>query len=40
MIETLAENLVNLKKAFALSYDGASQIQEVIQILRKDASLF
>ena len=30
MIDELASNLVNLKKEFVTSYDGKSQIQEVI----------
>jgi len=36
MIEELAKNLVNLKKEFAKRYDGTSQIQEVIPILKSD----
>ena len=32
MIEKLAENLVNLKKEFALKYAGTSQIQDLIPI--------
>ena len=30
MIDKLAKNLVNLKKEFVLTYDGSSQIQEII----------
>jgi len=36
MIETLAKNLVNLKKEFALNYDGTSQIQEIIPTLKSE----
>jgi len=36
MIEELAKNLVHLKKEFAKSYDGKSQIQEVIPISKSD----
>jgi len=32
MLEKLAKNLVNLKKEFALNYEGTSQIQEIIPI--------
>ena len=34
MIKEIAQNLVNLKKEFAITYDGTSQIQEVIPILK------
>ena len=37
MIEKLAENLVNLKKEFALNYDGSSQIQEIIPISKSES---
>jgi hypothetical protein len=37
MIEKLAENLVNLKKEFALKYEGNSQIQEIIPILKSES---
>ena len=37
MIEKLAENLVNLKKEFALNYDGGSQIQEIIPISKSES---
>jgi len=36
MIEDLAKNLVQLKKEFAKTYDGKSQIQEVIPISKSD----
>jgi len=36
MIEELAKNLVNLKKEFAKSYDGKSQIQEVIPVSKSE----
>ena len=36
MIEDLAKNLVHLKKEFAKIYDGKSQIQEVIPVLKSD----
>jgi len=36
MIEELATNIVNLKKEFAKSYDGKSQIQEVIPISKSE----
>ena len=36
MIEKLAENLVNLKKEFALNYEGTSQIQEIIPISKSE----
>ena len=37
MIEKLAENLVNLKKEFALNYGGTSQIQEIIPITKSES---
>jgi len=37
MIEKLAENLVNLKKKFALNYEGTSQIQEIIPISKSES---
>lgn len=37
MIEKLAENLVNLKKKFALTYEGTSQIQEIIPISKSES---
>ena len=37
MIEKLAENLVNLKKEFALNYEGTSQIQEIIPISKSES---
>jgi len=36
MIEELAKNLINLKKEFAKLYDGKSQIQEVIPVLKSE----
>ena len=36
MIEDIAKNLVHLKKEFAKTYDGKSQIQEVIPISKSD----
>ena len=36
MIKEIAQNLVNLKKEFAKTYDGTSQIQEVIPILKSE----
>jgi len=36
MIDELAKNLVNLKKEFAKLYDGKSQIQEVIPVLKSE----
>jgi len=36
MIEELAKNLVHLKKEFAKIYDGKSQIQEVIPVLKSE----
>jgi len=36
MIEELAKNLVTLKKEFAKNYDGESQIQEVIPVLKSE----
>ncbi|MDC4230703.1 MAG: hypothetical protein M8319_00015 [Nitrosopumilus sp.] len=36
MIEEIAKNLVNLKKEFVKLYDGKSQIQEVIPILKSE----
>jgi len=36
MIEKLAENLVDLKKEFALNYEGTSQIQEIIPISKSE----
>jgi len=36
MIEELAKNLVNLKKEFVKIYDGKSQIQEVIPVLKSE----
>ena len=36
MIEELGKNLVHLKKEFAKSYDGKSQIQEVIPVLKSE----
>ena len=36
MIDELATNLVNLKKEFLKSYDGKSQIQEVIPISKSE----
>jgi len=36
MIEELAKNLINLKNEFAKSYDGNSQIQEVIPVSKSD----
>jgi len=36
MIEELAKNLVTLKKEFAKLYDGTSQIQEVIPVLKSE----
>jgi len=36
MIEELAKNLVTLKKEFAKIYDGKSQIQEVIPVLKSE----
>ena len=36
MIETLAKNLVNLKKQFVSDYDGTSQIQELIPISKSE----
>ena len=37
MIEKLAENLVNLKKEFALKYEGNSQIQEIIPTSKSES---
>ena len=37
MIKKLAENLVHLKKEFALKYDGTSQIQEIIPISKSES---
>ena len=37
MIEKLAEELVNLKKEFALNYEGTSQIQEIIPISKSES---
>ena len=36
MIKEIAQNLVNLKKEFAKIYDGTSQIQEVIPVLKSE----
>jgi hypothetical protein len=36
MIEDLAKNLIQLKKEFAKTYDGKSQIQEVIPVSKSD----
>ncbi|HJJ22350.1 MAG TPA: hypothetical protein OQH54_01340 [Nitrosopumilus sp.] len=36
MIKELAKNLVNLKKEFAIIYDGKSQIQEVIPVSKSE----
>ena len=37
MIEDIAKNLVNLKKEFAKLYDGKSQIQEIIPVLKSES---
>ena len=37
MIEKLAENLVDLKKEFALNYEGTSQIQEIIPTSKSES---
>ena len=37
MIKKLAENLVNLKKEFALKYEGNSQIQEIIPTSKSES---
>ncbi|WP_316505465.1 hypothetical protein [Nitrosopumilus sp.] len=36
MLESFSKNLVNLKKEFAKTYDGKSQIQEVIPLLESE----
>ena len=36
MIKEIAQNLVELKKEFTKVYDGKSQIQEVIPILKSE----
>jgi len=36
MIEDLAKNLIHLKKNFVNTYDGKSQIQEVIPLSTSD----
>ena len=37
MIEDIAKNLINLKKEFAKLYDGKSQIQEIIPVLKSES---
>ena len=37
VIEKLAKNLVNLKKEFALNYEGTSQIQEIIPTSKSES---
>ena len=36
MIESISKNLINLKKEFAKTYNGKSQIQEVIPVLKSE----